>query len=585
MPNRKSPVPKDPLGKLVYRQDDLNSLKCLVAIRMSNNKVETEPVIHKSAVTTLTLGSGETLTDPFAISWLLASSDRKGKDSSPGAMDMQWQSFSNSEIRPFLQGLVKDGHQNRRDFAKSNNMRKNRLIAGLDTLNRKLMGNRFLIGNRLSLADVLLAVDVTPILDPGWPTRMNPLLQDVLKKDYKFVREWYANIRSQNIFVQGFKQFLSGMSYRPRSPNSNSEAFPQNGETAAAGGGGVAEAAKKGAKKTRGGGGGRQQRRSVSSTDKKEPADMSGLVAKPLRILCLHGYRQNDNSFREKTGAFRKMVGKYCEFTFIKAPHHVLPMSAEDINQDQRGWWFSRENDYFKADDVSDCDKGFESSLDLIQKTFELHGPFDGIIGFSQGAALLALICLIKTRAPEMLSPAVKFDFAVMVAAFKSKSTKHAKWYTATDDEGQAAKRVTIPTLHVMGTEDRVIKKPLSEEILHLFDGPHKLCHSGGHYIPATSKQKEAYCKFLLDVSQLRRVDDSAATGDSAAAGDTDVPAVAAAAAGKEEEAPTDATKPLDKNQNQGCDVKEVISSDPAAAANIGIPSSGDEPNPVIAAV
>ena len=28
------------------------------------------------------------------------------------------------------------------------------------------------------------------------------------------------------------------------------------------------------------------------------------------------------------------------------------------LKQDQRGWWFSRENDYFKADDVSDCDKG-----------------------------------------------------------------------------------------------------------------------------------------------------------------------------------------------------------------------------------
>jgi len=584
MPYRTSPVPKDPLGKLTYRQDDLNSLKCLVAIRMSKNKVETEPVIHKNAVTTLTLESGETLTDPFAISWFLASSDPKVKGASPGAMDMQWQSFSNSEIRPFLQGLVKDGHQNRRDFAKSNNMRKNRLIAGLDTLNRKLMGNRFLVGNRLSLADILLAVDVTPILDPAWPIRMNPLLQDVLKKDYRFVREWYGNIRSQNIFVQGFKQFLSGMSYRTNSPNLNTETFASNGDVAAPAGG-AAEKAKKGPKRAAGGGGGRQQRRSVSSSDKKE-TDMSGLVAKPLRVLCLHGYRQNDNSFREKTGAFRKMIGKYCEFTFIKAPHHVLPMSAEDINQDQRGWWFSRENDYFKADDASDCDKGFEGSLDLIQKTFELHGPFDGIIGFSQGAALLSLLCLIKTRAPETLSPSVKFDFAVMVAAFKSKSTKHAKWYAKEDNGDQAITKVTIPTLHVMGTEDRVIKKHLSEELLDLFDEPHKLFHSGGHYIPATSKQKEAYCKFLHKVSQLR-TDDPAVAAAAAAPVDAaagDVPPAVQPAVSKEEDALPNAAKPLDKNQNQGCDVKEVISADATAAA-AGTSSTGDESNRVVAAV
>ena len=60
---------------------------------------------------------------------------------------------------------------------------------------------------------------------------------------------------------------------------------------------------------------------------------MSGLAKRPLKILCLHGYRQNDITFREKLGAFRKMVGKYCEFTFVTAPHPVLPMGHEDINQ------------------------------------------------------------------------------------------------------------------------------------------------------------------------------------------------------------------------------------------------------------
>ena len=76
----------------------------------------------------------------------------------------------------------------------------------------------------------------------------------------------------------------------------------------------------------------------VSSTEsaneiKSERVDMSGLAKRPLKILCLHGYRQNDITFREKLGAFRKMVGKYCEFTFVTAPHPVLPMGHEDINQ------------------------------------------------------------------------------------------------------------------------------------------------------------------------------------------------------------------------------------------------------------
>jgi len=522
MSNRTSPVPREPLGKLVYRQDDLNSLKCLVAIRMSKGKVEAQPVVDKKVRTTLTLASGETLIDPFAIAWFLASYEPKIRAAAPDARVMQWQSFSNSEIRPFLQGLVKEGHLNRRDVAKANTMRKVRLISGLDTLNQTLKNNRFLLGHRLTLADALMAVDLTPILDPYWPTRMNPFLKDVLKKDYSFLREWFNVVRSKSIFLQAFKQFITGLPYR--SAPSVKPPGGANGD----------EADNKTGNRKSGRRGSESQQKVESKANNKKvednEVDMSGLAEKPLRVLCLHGYRQNDVSFREKTGAFRKLLGKYCEFTFIKAPHLVLPMSNEDINQDQRGWWFSRENDYFKADDASDCDKGFDGSLDLIQKTFELHGPFDGVIGFSQGAALAALLCLIKTKRPETLSPAIKFDFAVMVAAFKSVSTRHAHWYTPTTT------KVDIPTLHVMGAEDRVIKKPLSEDLLDLFEGPTKLYHPGGHFVPASSKQKASYYKFLHKVGQLRR-----------------------------EDRPSKATL-KDRNQNQGCDVK--ADADKAAAAS-----------------
>ena len=77
--------------------------------------------------------------------------------------------------------------------------------------------------------------------------------------------------------------------------------------------------------------------------------------------------------------------------------------NVTNILQDQRGWWFSRENDYFKADDATDCDKGFESSLGMIERTFQLHGPFDGIFAFSQGAALASLMCLMKERKEVLL--------------------------------------------------------------------------------------------------------------------------------------------------------------------------------------
>lgn len=52
-------------------------------------------------------------------------------------------------------------------------------------------------------------------------------------------------------------------------------------------------------------------------------------AAVPLRILCIHGYRQNGNSFREKTGALRKLLKKQVELVYISAPHQVPAIQNE----------------------------------------------------------------------------------------------------------------------------------------------------------------------------------------------------------------------------------------------------------------
>lgn len=73
-----------------------------------------------------------------------------------------------------------------------------------------------------------------------------------------------------------------------------------------------------------------------------------------LRVLCLHGYRQNGTMFREKTGALRKLLKKYIvEFVYIDAPHlipnddpteHETEMQQKDnatIRENERGIFFS----------------------------------------------------------------------------------------------------------------------------------------------------------------------------------------------------------------------------------------------------
>ena len=51
-----------------------------------------------------------------------------------------------------------------------------------------------------------------------------------------------------------------------------------------------------------------------------------------LKVLCLHGYRQNAVSFREKLGAFRKLVGKRVDLVFFSSPVKVPPSSEDEAS-------------------------------------------------------------------------------------------------------------------------------------------------------------------------------------------------------------------------------------------------------------
>ena len=107
-----------------------------------------------------------------------------------------------------------------------------------------------------------------------------------------------------------------------------------------------------------------------------------------LRLLMLHGYRQNETAFRERSGGLRKALKNYVsEFVFCEAPH-LIPNNntkeEEKKESNERGWWFSSDSAY-NALELTENDKGLNESLEYINQIFETKGPFDGILGFSQG--------------------------------------------------------------------------------------------------------------------------------------------------------------------------------------------------------
>ena len=55
--------------------------------------------------------------------------------------------------------------------------------------------------------------------------------------------------------------------------------------------------------------------------------------------LCLHGYRQSGDVFKQKLGALRKALKKHAELVFVTAPNKILSpedtlLSSEDAQND-----------------------------------------------------------------------------------------------------------------------------------------------------------------------------------------------------------------------------------------------------------
>jgi pimeloyl-ACP methyl ester carboxylesterase len=168
-----------------------------------------------------------------------------------------------------------------------------------------------------------------------------------------------------------------------------------------------------------------------------------------LRILCLHGYHGDAELMRRQMAPLASSISDV-EFVYVDAPS----LAVGDF-----GWWHSPARGW---------DRTREWALDL----FATQPRFDGVFGFSQGAAFTGLLAGMQQEP----ATTIRFDFAVMVGGFKNDAPQHLELYRRT---------YTVPSLHIIGRADVVIPPNDSEALAEQFENPTVLRHSGGHVIPA----------------------------------------------------------------------------------------------------
>lgn len=240
---------------------------------------------------------------------------------------------------------------------------------------------------------------------------------------------------------------------------------------------------------------------------------------KKLRILCLHGFRQNASSFKGRTASLAKKLKNIAELVFVDAPHELPfiyqpcladPNYCESSSVPQspppppkscskKFAWFIAPNfseksdtDWKMADSPLDPlqylqqTDGFDASLAYLKNVFSQEGPFDGMLGFSQGAAMVASVC---TR-QRLLKGQMNFRFVILCSGFALKLADY--------EQGS----INYPSLHIFGNDegnDRQIENQASRELASLFDDGCSVIieHEFGHIIPTRSPYIDEIRDFL----------------------------------------------------------------------------------------
>ncbi|KAI0755480.1 serine hydrolase FSH [Fomes fomentarius] len=230
------------------------------------------------------------------------------------------------------------------------------------------------------------------------------------------------------------------------------------------------------------------------------------------KVIMLHGYAQNASIFSKRMGALRKSCGKDIEFVFVDAPHVLTPvdlaeafrstsetsslgdLGAQEATTDSdpalapRGWW--------KVDAARKNTIGLEDAI-LQLRDILAKDHYEGIFGFSQGAAMAALMAALLEKPeifPQFLidgkSPHPPLTFCVSAAGFRPYSPLCDSIFLPT---------YSTPTLHILGRTDVIVVEERSKTLLDVSSNKRVEYHDGGHFVPSKANWRNFLKAYLKD--------------------------------------------------------------------------------------
>ncbi|KAL1581637.1 hypothetical protein WHR41_09600 [Cladosporium halotolerans] len=190
-----------------------------------------------------------------------------------------------------------------------------------------------------------------------------------------------------------------------------------------------------------------------------------------VRLLCLHGRRTNSDIFESQLAPLKSRLPTEVRFDFIDAPIEGAPAPGiEDYFKPPYFVWHRQ----WAPTEVS-------KAHEYVKAAIAQNGPYDGVIGFSEGAALAAALLLegaagkgplvepmfgfaVFFNAVNVLSPSEELGIRMLesdvrdsVKSFEEGNIDHGCpaldcVYALCSDAIPAL--IAVPTLHVVGLHD-----------------------------------------------------------------------------------------------------------------------------------
>ncbi|OJD18025.1 hypothetical protein AJ78_01917 [Emergomyces pasteurianus Ep9510] len=277
-----------------------------------------------------------------------------------------------------------------------------------------------------------------------------------------------------------------------------------------------------------------------------------------LKILMLHGYTQSGPLFHAKTRALEKHFQKSfplhsVSLSYPTAPLHLLPSdipgflpsssssssaaaasiteSNDDFQPEAYAWW--RRSNTANPPEYLGLDEGF----DAVARVLAEEGPFDGAIGFSQGAAFAAIVASLlepgrksafesfadtannESSVPSSdagvaavsdLEPVTgipfpasfknlthpPFKFAICYSGFIAPGARYRAFYERP--------KIQTPVLHVLGSLDAIVEEERSWMLIGACEGDAEkegkvIWHPGGHFLPSQRPYLDGAVRFVRE--------------------------------------------------------------------------------------